>query len=104
MVDLYNSSFDLLINGSLAAAATTVYESALTFNGIVWLWPILFIMTLILVAIMTENPTMIGMYAILGTVALGTLLPQLTNTIFWIVTILSVLIWFISLFVSSKLE
>lgn len=104
MVDLYNSSFELLINGSLAAAAVNVYETALTFNGIVWLWPFMFIMTLILVAILTENPTMIAIYAILGNVALGTLLPQLSHMIFAIVLIFSVLVWFYSLFVSPKLE
>ncbi len=104
MVDLYNASFDLLINGSLAAAAVSVYETSLTFNNVVWLWPILFIMTLILVAILTENPTMIAIYAILGNVALGTLLPQFSHVIFAIVLIFSILVWFYSLFISPKLE
>ena len=104
MVNLQNESFDLLINGSVIAAAINVYDVALTFGGVNWLWPLIFLMTLILVAIKTENPTMIAIYAILGNVALGTMLPIVSHTLFWIILVFSVLIWMYSLFVSPRLE
>ena len=104
MVDLYNASFDLMINGTLATAALSVYETALTFNGVVWFWPFMFIMTLILVAIVTENPTMVGIYAILGNVALVGFLSVTTTLVFWLVAVFSVLLWMYSLFLSPKLE
>ncbi|KKL09609.1 hypothetical protein LCGC14_2564130 [marine sediment metagenome] len=104
MVDLFNESFDKLINGSVIPAAVSTYTEAFTFGGVIWLWPIFFIGTLFLVAIKTENPTMVAIYAILGTVALGTMLPTISNTILAFITIFSVTIWFYSLFVSPKVE
>ena len=101
---LQNVSFDKLINGSVIEAAVSTYEVALTFGGINWLWPLIFIMTLILVAIKTENPTMVAIYAILGNVALGTMLPQLSQVIFVPIVVFSILIWLFSLFVSPKVE
>ncbi len=103
-IHAFNQSFDLLINGSVIDAAIDTYGVALTFGGVNWLWPIIFLMTLIAVAIKTENPTMVAIYVILGNVALGTLLPQVSQQIFWIVLVLSLLIWFYSLFVSPKIE
>ena len=104
MVNLQNASFDLLINGSVIDAAVSVYDTALTFGGVAWLWPLIFLMTLILVAVKTENPTMVAIYAVLGSVALGTMLPVISQTIFWMILVFSVLIWLYSLFVSPRLE
>ena len=103
-IHLQNESFDLLLNGSVIDASIKSYEIAMTFGGINWLWPFIFIMTLILVAIKTENPTMVAIYAILGNVALATRLPQLTQVIFVPILIFSVLIWLFSIFVSPKIE
>ena len=100
----FNDSFELLINGSVVEATVDVYETSLTFGGVIYLWPILFIMTLILVAIKTENPTVVGIYAVLGTVALKTLLPTMTDTIFFLIVVFTVLITLFSLFLSPKFE
>ncbi len=99
-----NESFDLLINGSFVEAAVKSYEIPLTFGGVIWLWPIVFLVTLILVAIKTENPTAIAIYAILGNIALGTSLPQISHIFLVPIVIFSVLIWLYSLFVSPKIE
>lgn len=104
MVNLQNESFDLLINGSVIEAAIKSYEEAWTFSGIIWLWPILFLFTLTLIAIKTENPSIVGIIAILGNIALGTRLDQISHTIFAIVLIFSLVVWFYSLFVSKKFE
>ena len=104
MVNLQNVSFDLLTNGSLTDAVVSSYEEAWTFGGIIWLWPIIFLFTLIIVAIKSESPTMVAIYAILGNVALGTRLEQYTHIIFAMVVILSVMVWFFSLFLSKKIE
>ena len=104
MVNLGNESFDLLVNGSLTEAVRSSYEEAWTFGGIIWLWPIIFLFTLIIVAIKSESPTMIAIYAILGNIALGTMLEQLTAGILWTIALLSIMIWFFSLFLSRKIE
>ena len=104
MVNLQNESFDLLVNGSIGRAVISSYEEAWTFGGIIWLWPIVFLFTLIIVAIKTESPTMIAIYAILGNIALGTMLEQLTQVIFYMTAVLSIMIWLFSLFLSKKIE
>ena len=104
MVNLGNESFDLLVNGSLGEAVISSYEEAWTFGGIIWLWPIVFLFTLIIVAIKTESPTMIAIYAILGNLALGTMLERSTHIVFGIILVLSVMIWLFSLFLSKKIE
>ncbi len=102
MVNIQNASFDLLVNGSVIDAAVKSYEEATTFGGIIWLWPLLFLLTLILVAVKTENPTMVGIYAILGNIALGSRLPVVTDPIFAMILILSIVVWFFTLFISPK--
>ncbi len=104
VVHLQNESFDLLINGSVIEAAVKTYETAFNFGGVIWFWPIMFLITLILVAMKTESPAMIAIYAILGNIALGTMLPQISSVFFFIIVVLSVMIWLYSLFVSPKLE
>ena len=104
MVNLQNDSFDLLMNGSVIEAAVKSYEEAWTFGGVIWFWPVIFLFTLILVAMKSENPTLVGMYAILGTVALGVRLPAVADPIFALIVIFSILIWFFSLFISRRTE
>ena len=104
MVNLGNESFDLLVNGSLTEAVISSYEEAWTFGGIIWLWPVIFLFTLIIVAIKTESPTMIAIYAILGNLALSTMLEQLTHIVFGTILVLSIMVWLFSLFLSKKIE
>ena len=104
MVNLQNESFDLLVNGSIMQAVIKSYEEAWNFGGIIWLWPVVFLFTLIIVAIKSESPTVVGIYAILGTVALGTMLEQLTHIVFGFIAVFSVMIWLFSLFLSRKIE
>ncbi len=107
MVDvlhLQNESFDLLINGSVIEAAVKNFEIAWTFGGVIWLWPILFLGTLILVAMKLDNPGFIAIYAILGNVALATRLPQISGPFLTIIVVMSIMIWLYSLFASPRLE
>ena len=104
MVNIQNASFDLLINGSIIEAAIKSYEEPLTFGGIIWFWPIVFLLTLILVAIKTENPSMVAIYAILGNVALGTLLPNISHIMFGMILIFSLVVWLFSIFGSRRIE
>lgn len=97
-----NESFDLLVNGSIIGAAANSYEIAWTFGGVIWIWPIIFLLTLSMVAIKTENPTMVAIYALLGNVALGVLIPPLANKMFFFIAVFSILIFFISIFVSKR--
>lgn len=104
MVDIVNASFDLLVNGSVIPAAVSVYEQATNFGGIIWVWPFLFLFTLVLVAVKSESPTLVGIYVILGNVALGSRLAEASKIIFVMVLIMSLVVWFFSLFISSKTE
>ncbi len=105
MVNIQNESFDLLVNGSVIDAAIKSYEEVWTFAGVVWLWPIVFIFLLTLVAIKTENPTMVGIFVILGGVALSTRLDAgISATVFGLVLVLSILVWLYSLFVSPRTD
>ena len=104
MVNIQNESFDLLMNGSVVEAAIRSYEEVWTFAGVNWLWPIVFLFTLIIVAIKSESPTMVAIYAVLGNIALSTMLEQLTHIIFASILVFSVMIWLFSLFLSRKIE
>ncbi len=104
MVNLQNESFDLLVNGSIMESVISSYEEAWLFGGIQWLWPVVFLFTLIIVAIKSESPTMVAIYAILGNLALGTMLEQLTHTIFALILVFSIMVWLFSLFLSRKIE
>lgn len=103
MVDIYNASYNTLVDGHVINASITLYESAWTFAGVQWFWPIVFLITLLMVAIATENQGMVAIYAILGNVALGTMLPVLSHKIFFMILILSLVIWFYSLFISQRI-
>ncbi len=104
LLHLQNESFQLLTNGSVVEAVVKSYEIGWTFGGIIWLWPIIFLITLVLVAMKVDNPAMIAIYAILGNVALGTMLPQISGTFFTLIVVMSIMIWLYSLFVSPRIE
>ena len=107
MVDLLhaqNESFDLLVNGSIIPAVIKSFEIPWTFGGVIWLWPFMLLFLLVIVAIKSESPTMVGIFVILGNIALGTRLSPVSDIIFWITLVLSILIWFFSIFAGKKLE
>ena len=107
MVDLLhaqNESFDLLVNGSIIPAVVKSFEIPWTFGGVVWLWPFMLLFLLVIVAMKSESPTMVGIFVILGNIALGARLSPVSDIIFWLTLVLSILIWFFSIFVSKKLE
>ncbi|KKK53813.1 hypothetical protein LCGC14_3091020 [marine sediment metagenome] len=102
-LDLQNESFDLLINGSVVDAAIKSYEIGWTFGGVVWLWPIVMLFFLIIIAIKTNNPAVVAVMAILGTVALGsTRIVPVSHPAFVFIIIFSLVIWFFSIFLSPK--
>lgn len=103
-IHLQNESLDLLFNGSVIDAAIKSYEIAWTFNGIIWLWPVVFLFTMLMVQIKLESPTAVAIVGILGNVALGSMLPTVAHPIFGMIVIFSILIWLFSLFISNKLE
>ncbi len=102
-IHLQNESFDLLVNGSVIPAAIKSYEIAWTFGGVIWLWPVVLLFTLLMVAVKTESPPMVAIYAILGTVALGTSrIVPISHPAFFLIVVFSVVIWLFSLFLSPK--
>lgn len=104
LIHLQNESLDLLFNnGTVIEASVRSYEIAFTFGGVIWLWPLLFLFTLMMVQIKTQSPTMVAIYAILGNLALGSLLPAISHTFFASILIITLAIWLFSLFVSPKI-
>ena len=77
---IYNESYQLIANNqTLIKAAISVYEVAWG----IYFWPLMFLLTLFMVAIKTEKPAYVVFYAILGNVALASYLPSKTNPIFY---------------------
>ena len=89
---------ELLHNASLFKAANEAYTTSLG----IFLWPILFLFTLFMLYIKTENPAYVAMYGIIGTVALASFLPMLTQPIFYITVLLTLAIVLWSFFGSSR--
>lgn len=100
----YNESFDLLSNGSVIEAVIKNYEIAWTFGDVIWFWPVIFLFTLVMVAMKSESPAFISIYAVLGNVFLGTMLPQISHLIFGLILVFSFLIVLYSLFASPRTE
>ena len=95
-----NESFELLTNGSLFLASAGAYEATIG----LFFWPIIFLFTLFLLFIKSENPAYIAIYAILGNFALATLLPIQTDPIFYTTAVLSLALVLWSFFGSGKIE
>lgn len=107
MVDplhLQNESFDILSNGSVVEAAIKSYEIGWTFGGITWFWVVIFLFTLLMVAIKSDSPAMVAMYAILGGIALRSQLPLISDTIFGFIMVITIFIWLFSVFISKKID
>lgn len=96
----FNTSFDLLVNGSMVKAASYSYTQAFG----VWFWPILFLATLGLLAIKTRNLALISVYAIIGNIGLAALLPIETSPFFYVVVGVSAGLVIFSLFGSASTD
>ena len=67
-------------------------------------WPLIFLFTLFMVALRSENPFYVAFYAILGNVALGTLVFSRFGVIFYATVVFSLAIGLWSFFGSSKID
>lgn len=95
------TAYTHLTNGSLFKAVNEAYTSPPI--GI-FFWPIIFLFTLTIIAIKTENPAYVTIYAVLGNFALATLLPITTHIIFYTTLVLSFFLVLWSFFGSSKVD
>jgi len=101
MAATMNQSWEYLQNASLFKAVDTAYQASAM--GI-FFWPIIFLFTLFVIYIKTENPGYVAIYAILGNVALVTLLPIATHPIFYTTVVLSIALSLWSFYGSSKID
>jgi len=100
MVATINQSFIYLQNASLFKAANEAYAVSLG----IFFWPIIFLFTLFVIYIKTENPAFVAIYAIIGNVALVAFLPIFTHPIFYLTLLFSFSMVLWSFFGSSKIE
>ncbi len=99
MVDT-TKAYDLLINGSVIEAANEVYAATVG----IWLWPIIFVVTLVVIHIKTENPSYLVFYSILGNYLIGTYIVPLTHPIFYGIFVFSLFAVLWKIFGSTKTE
>lgn len=64
-------AYNQLVNGSLVEASITAYQSVIGY----WFWPIIFIFTIVLVYIKSENPGTVFIVSVIGNVMLYGYLP-----------------------------
>lgn len=93
-------AWEYLQNASLFKATTEIYEVAWG----LWFWPIIFMFTLFVVAIKTESPAFVAIYAILGNLALSRFLIPASHPIFFGTLIFSIAMVLWSLFGSNKID
>lgn len=93
-------AYNQLTNMSIIKSSTVVYEAVFG----IWLWPILFWFTLVLLYIKTENPAYVTIYAILGNVALGTTLPTILHPVFYMSMVFSLTMVLWSIWGSKRTE
>src|SRR3990167_6188054 len=93
-------AYDLLMNGSIVQAGIKAYEPSLG----IWLWPLFFIFTLVIVHIKTENPSYLFVYAVLGNVLLANFLTTITSKIFYITLVISLALVLWKVYGSKKTE
>ena len=94
------NAYNLLINGSIIQAGNEAWMSTVG----IWFWPIIFIWTLVMVYIKSENPTYIFVYSILGNVLLGRYIFPLSHPIFYSVAVFSLFLTLWKIFGSKKIE
>ena len=93
-------AYEYLGNASLFKAANEAYAVSVG----IFFWPIIFLFTLFMLYIKTENPAYVAMYAIIGNVALAAFLPIMTHPIFYITLTLSLGFTLWSFFGSSRID
>lgn len=99
MVDT-TTAYNLLINGSVIEANTEVYEAAIG----IWAWPILFLVTLVIFYIKSENPAYIAFYAIFGNYLIGNYVVPITHPIFYGTAVFSFFLVLWKIIGSRKIE
>ena len=91
---------ELLHNASLFKAANEAYAVSLG----IFFWPIIFLFTLFVVYIKTENPAYVAVYGILGNVILASFLPIISHPIFYVTVLLTLAMVLWSFFGSSRID
>ena len=94
------AAYSDLLNMSVMKATNSVYTEAVG----IWFWPIIFLFTLFLLAIKSENPAYVAFYAILGNIVLATKLPIETHPIFYAVIVFSLAMVLWSVYASKKVD
>lgn len=98
-----DNAWTLLRNNSLVEASVEAYRSVSFLD--VWFFPILFLFTLFVVAIKTENPGYVMVYALIGNVALvGFMTNPLVQPVFYTTIVLSFTMVLWSFFGSGKID
>lgn len=81
-------AYEYLMNGSIFKATNAVYQAKV---GVIF-WPLLFIWTLIIIAVKTESPNFVLFYAILGNYLIGKYVIGIFTPMFYMVAVLSLAI------------
>lgn len=98
----YTEAYNLLAqNQSVIGAAINTYDTAL---GGLYFWPILFLFTLLLIAIKTQSYHYTLFYAVAGNVLIGSLLPIRTSPIFYGVMVFSLMLVLWSFYSNRNLQ
>lgn len=95
-----DKAYELLLNGSVIKGSNEAYQSTIG----VWFWPLIFIFTLTLLAIKSENPAYVAFYAITGNIVLAGFLPIATHPIFYGILVFSLALVFWSIYASKKVD
>ena len=98
---IYNESYQILANNqTVIRAAISVYEVAWG----IYFWPLMFLLTLFMLAINTEKPAYVLFYSILGNVALSSYLPVKTNPIFYGTMVFSLMFVLWNFYVNRNID
>jgi len=94
------AAYNELLDMHLFAAANKVYF----LSWGVWFWPAIFIVTLLMLYIKTENPGYIVVYSIIGHFMMFGFLPVQTQPIFYGTMVFSLALTLWSFFGSGKVD
>ena len=93
-----NLSYELLVNGSVFKAVNQIYIDKV---GIIF-WPILFLFTLVIIAIKTESSNYVLFYTVLGNYMIGKYISGFFHPIFYIMAVLSLFVVLWKMYASKK--
>lgn len=98
------AAYEILVkNGTVIKAGTKAWESTVG----IFFWPILFLWTLVVVYIKTENPAYIFMYAVLGNALLAwkamTQLDTIFHPVFYVTAVISLFLVLWKIFGSNRI-